>query len=291
MNEFNRKVKKISIGVAVVLIALAWGIGGYYKKGVFLGPYLLPNIDNPVYFEIPVINNVDENKDKLGFKTTYFQLGDFNKVAVYEISVASLLKTHAYPLSNTFPDPFTMEFHYISSLSVGNAEKIIDAHPKHPQYWLNRLQMAGYRVTGMFAWLIQYNQFLMAITGVLATLWVFFRHKTGPFLLWWGIVLVYGLIHRGLYDFNFYATMRHNDILWFVSQSMISPASMYPWAPDDYWCPGLACGVCFYIVGFLVFLIRGWAFLIDKVVPKLKCLIENYFLKFEKDHKGGLWQS
>jgi hypothetical protein len=73
------------------------------------------------------------------------------------------------------------DFEDISSLD--EAESIVHAQPKHPQFGQNRAQLAVYRVLGWFAWLVQLNQFLMAITGVLAVLWAWFRHKIKPFII------------------------------------------------------------------------------------------------------------
>jgi hypothetical protein len=83
-------------------------------------------------------------------------------------------------------------------------------------------------------------------------------------------MLVYAIIHRGLYCFHRYFTEAPALVLKHV---ILCPASMYPKPQgDDLSWPGLTCAFCFYVVGFFVFLLIGWTYFINKLIPKLKLL-------------------
>ena len=273
-------LKWFLICMALFIVIAAWCIGGIYQKGVFLGPYSLPDRVTPVYFEFPVIYKANVDTDNSGFDTTYFELASYKEVSVYEISLASLVKVRPYPMSKSFPDPLSMGIHFLSTISIDQAQKAIEAQPKHPHYWDNRLQIAFYRFAGGLAWTVQYQQVFMAIMCVLAVLWLWFCRSATPFFIWWWLEVVYSLVHRGLYDFHRFASAgSFNGVM---NNLYISPASMYPWPKDFFPLPAAVCSTGFYIIGPILFLIMGWVYLTDHVIPKQKRLFEDFF-KIDKD--------
>ena len=55
MNGTKLSLKMFFLWVAFVMMVTAGGIGWYYQKGVFIGPYLMPGSKLPVYLEFPII--------------------------------------------------------------------------------------------------------------------------------------------------------------------------------------------------------------------------------------------
>ncbi len=273
-------IKGILFGIGLTIVILAWCIGGFYQNGVFLGPYILPDRGNPVYFEFPVINNIEEDGDAAGFKTTYFELADFKKVAVYEISLISFNKVRPYPLTKSFPDPLSMDIHFLSTVTVNEAQKVIDVQTKHPKYLENRLQLVFYRFAGAFAWFVQFQQVYMAIALICTLLWLRFCKSATPFFVWWWLEVLYALVHHGLYTFHRFATVKSFD--WFLYDFGIPTASMYPWPNDSIPLPHYVGAAGFYIIGPILFLIMGWVYVTEHVIPKQKRLFEDFF-KIDKD--------
>ena len=64
MNVTKVTLKAIFFGLAIVVLAVAIGIGWYYRNPVFLGPYQIPNWDRPVYFEFPIVSDSFENPNE-----------------------------------------------------------------------------------------------------------------------------------------------------------------------------------------------------------------------------------
>src|SRR5476649_2442179 len=122
MNGKGISIAGCVIGLGIIFIAIAWGIGGYYQKGVFLGPYLLAEKEMPVYLELPVPASKDFN-DNAAFKNLFFEIGDYHQVAVYDIDVISLITFHPYPLGKTFPDPLSLKISLSRTISIEEAQK------------------------------------------------------------------------------------------------------------------------------------------------------------------------
>ena len=80
----------------------------------------------------------DQTKDNLCFTNPFSELGDYSQVAVYDIDAISLITVRPYPLGKSFPDPLSLKIQFSRLMSIDEAQKIIDANPKHPQYWQNR---------------------------------------------------------------------------------------------------------------------------------------------------------
>ena len=105
MNNAKFNLKMFLLGVAVFIMATAAGLGWYFRNGVFIGPYSLPNLEGPVYFEFPVMANFNEGYGNAAFMPGLHELAYFNKVAVYGIDPVSLftaLATSLWP-ANSLP--------------------------------------------------------------------------------------------------------------------------------------------------------------------------------------------
>ena len=243
----------------------------YYEKGIFLGPYLLPNREAPVYLEFPVPAAIEKGNGNWDFdyKNQFFELADYHNVAVYEINVASLTSVQPYPLGKSFPDPLTMKIGYSSSISIDEAQKVIDSQPKHPQYWQNRAQMVLYRLASGFAWVDHFSSVLMATMALLSIMWLWFFRSPVPFVIWWGFQA--GLCF-GLQDFVPISSCTPLagilvSLCFFI---FLSPESMYYPTNGNFSLPQAVCGVCFCIIGPILLLVLGFLFLIKHVIPKQK---------------------
>ena len=282
MNVKKFSLSGFCIGVGILLIAIAWGIGGYYQKGIFLGPYLLSNREVPVYLEFPIPASIEKDNGNWDFdyKNQFFEIGDYHNVAVYDIDVVSLITEHPYPLGKSFPDPLSMKIKFSTSISIDEAQKVIDSQPKHPQYWQNRAQLVFYRIASIFASIIRFHPILMATAALLTLLWLWFCRSAMPFVVWWGIQAVYVLAYKGLYNFYLYAHCRDWGKFFFFLFN--SPGHMYHPIYGVFYTPGCVCGVSFCIIGPILLLILGILFLTKHVIPKQKRLFED-FMKIDKD--------
>jgi hypothetical protein len=108
------------IGLGMIFIITAWGIGEYYQKGIFLGPYLLSNEKLPVYFEFPIPASMEKTNGNWDFdyKNQFFEIGDYHNVAIYNIDALSLLIIRPFPLSKSFPDPLSLKINFSRSISI-----------------------------------------------------------------------------------------------------------------------------------------------------------------------------
>ena len=342
-------LKMVFLGFALVMVSTAVLIGWYYQNGIFIGPYLIPEVERPIYFEFPVVSDLDQGSGNEAFTLKIFAM--YNRVSVYEIEPISLLAVRPYPLSKSFPDPLSMQlkvlhygpiqkssfyaigpngaailnwliqknvlddisstevrlkgrkFDYIRPMlmdtlhedylptynvlrkalfttSIDEVQKIVDAQPKHPQYWQNRAQLTLYRLASGYAWLITFNQVFWAIAGVLAFVWLWAFKSPTPFLIWWVIQAVYGTVWRSMYEYWILNWAWTHNRFWDIF--LPGPQMMGFDEKLTSNLPHLVSSVCFIIIGPLVILYMGWIFLTKHLIPKQKRLFED-FIKFDKD--------
>ena len=351
MNNAKFNLKMFLLGVAVFIMATAAGLGWYFRNGVFIGPYSLPNLEGPVYFEFPVMASFNEGYGNTAFMPGLHELAYFNKVAVYGIDPVSLLTVRPYPLSKSFPDPLSMRLNFLDygpiqkaqfaaigpkgndilnwliekdvledvsstevrlvgrnirqhmvllgtltqeyylptletlqtaslDTSIDDVQKIIDAQPKHPQYWLNRAQLALYRLASGYAWLISFNQVLWSLAGVLAFIWLWAFKTPFPLLIWWVIQAVYAVSWRLLYQYSVIPWALDHGRFWSIF--IAGPFLMYSWPAVSTPLPRWVCAAEFVFIGPVIIVYMGWVFLTKHLIPKQKRLFED-FLKFDKD--------
>ena len=280
MNTVKISLKMIILGVAVLMMAVAGGIGGYYQKGVFVGPYMIHDSTTPVYLEFPVIATYDQFKDNSCFTSPFSEIGDYSQVAVYDIDMLSLAAARSYPLGKSFPDPLSLKIHFSRLISIEEAQKAVDASPKHPQYWQNRAQLVFYRFASGYAWLVQFNQVYVAIAGVLAVIWLWAFKSPIPFLIWWGFQATYAVIWRCLYQFYFYNSGK--SLLALFYYGVHPPFQMYPWPDNSFALPYYVCWAGFWFIGPVLMVCMGWLYLTNHIIPRQKRVFED-FLKIDKD--------
>ena len=119
MNVNKVPLKAIFFGMAIVVLAVAIGIGWYYRNPVFLGPYQIPNWDRPVYIQFPIVADSFDNPNQ-SLSIDMRENIVFDKVMLLDIDPIDLLNVKPYPLSKNFPDPFLMK---LSAMAWGPIEK------------------------------------------------------------------------------------------------------------------------------------------------------------------------
>ena len=119
MNVNKVPLKAIFFGMAIVVLAIAIGIGWYYRNPVFLGPYQIPNWDRPVYIQFPIVADSFDNPNQ-SLSIDMRENIVFDKVMLLDIDPIDLLNMKPYPLSKNFPDPFSMK---LSAMAWGSIEK------------------------------------------------------------------------------------------------------------------------------------------------------------------------
>ena len=237
----------------------------------------------PIYLELPVVASIDTDKDNMPWKLPFLEIGDYHQVAVYNIDLISFDEVRPYPLSKQFPDPLSMKINFSNFLSIDEAKKIIDAQPKHPQYWQNEAQLFIYRLASWFAMATQYYPKAMAILFILALFWLWLCRSPIPFMVWWGAVCTYSLVYRGLYDSFLYSSCK--SLNWFFQILFHSPGGMYAWPQDSINLPCIVCAAGFMVIGPILFIVMGYLYLTKHLIPKQKRLYED-FMKYDKDREN-----
>ena len=93
MNKKSLSIPGVAIGFGLILVMIAWGIGSYYQRGVFIGPYEIGAGRMPIYLELPVVASIDTDKDNMPWKLPFLEIGDYHQVAVYNIDLISFDET------------------------------------------------------------------------------------------------------------------------------------------------------------------------------------------------------
>ena len=150
-----------------------------------------------------------------------------------------------------------------STVPIDDVRKVVEYQPRHPQFALNRGRLALYKLASGYAWLITYNEILLAAIGILALVWLLVSKSPTLFLFWWVIVGVYSISWRCLCNWSIlHWAWDHKVFGHYLFSNPIPMSGTYSPLPH------IVCMVGFLLIGPIILVYMGSRYATKYLMPK-----------------------